>query len=88
PPFEPPPHLRFVECSRADTRIYKVSNKYGKSNTGSLSPVCLAEEVIPRVDKEGTHSFTKFIHNADAAPKELNDLTSNEMTEFLSFMQH
>lgn len=50
--------------------------------------MCLTEEVILSMGEEGTGGFTKFIHNANATIWGLNDPTSNEMTEFLSFTQH
>jgi len=90
PPFEIP-RLRFVDPGLVLAYAERPTNSgpfSGKSNAGSLSSVYLAEEVIPSAGEEGTDSFIKFIHNADAAPRELDDPAANEIAEFLSFTQH
>ncbi|KAG6372778.1 hypothetical protein JVT61DRAFT_7177 [Boletus reticuloceps] len=90
PPFELP-RLRFVDAGLVLAYAERPTSSgpfSGRSNAGTLSSVYLAEEVIPSIGEEGTDGFIKFIHNANAAPRELDDPAANEIAEFLSFTQH
>ena len=69
PPFEPPIFGLLNVVGLILTYAEHPTNSgpfSGKSNAGSLSPMCLTEEVILSMGEEGTGGFTKFIHNANA----------------------
>ncbi|KAL4064536.1 hypothetical protein J3A83DRAFT_4101041 [Scleroderma citrinum] len=86
PPFEIP-HLCFIDTGLLLVYSNRPNTSKGPGNTqtGMVSTVYLAEELIPLSNDV---DFMKYIHNGNAASCWLANATANEIMEFLAFTQH